>query len=204
MPLPISSEAIKAKNDLHSHTIWHTLAKFKYKEEPEILICLNNEEIVWDGKTWIPMAFQIGEYEENKEAEIPTMKFEVYDPSRTIFPIVDKYKGCVGATTTIYIVHSENLGTDISEFCLELQVVDSSVLNNYVISFNLGASNLMNYRLPNDVYTRNFCRFAFKDDNCQYSGTEISCNGTVARCRELENALRFGGFPGIPHGAVYV
>lgn len=39
------------------------------------------------------------------------------------------------------------------------------------------------------------CRFRFKDANCGYTGAETTCNYTKARCKELNNFLRFGGFP---------
>lgn len=39
------------------------------------------------------------------------------------------------------------------------------------------------------------CRFRFKDANCGYIGAETTCNYTQARCKELGNFLRFGGFP---------
>ena len=45
------------------------------------------------------------------------------------------------------------------------------------------------------------CRFRFKDANCGYTGDEVAetgvagCNFTEARCRQLHNFERFGGFP---------
>lgn len=42
------------------------------------------------------------------------------------------------------------------------------------------------------------CRFkganGFRGPNCQYAGAETTCNYTIARCRELQNQLNFGGF----------
>ena len=38
------------------------------------------------------------------------------------------------------------------------------------------------------------CRFRFKDRNCGYSGAETRCNLTGARCDQLGNKTRFGGF----------
>lgn len=45
------------------------------------------------------------------------------------------------------------------------------------------------------------CRFrginGFKGTNCGYSGPETVCNYTEARCRQLGNIARFGGFPSL-------
>jgi phage-related protein len=45
------------------------------------------------------------------------------------------------------------------------------------------------------------CRFrginGFKGTNCGYAGSETVCNYTEARCRELGNFARFGGFPSL-------
>jgi phage-related protein len=38
---------------------------------------------------------------------------------------------------------------------------------------------------------------------CNYSGAEISCNRSYARCVELNNETRYGGFPGIGKTGVY-
>lgn len=38
---------------------------------------------------------------------------------------------------------------------------------------------------------------------CGYGGTEITCNKTRSRCRELGNQLRFGAFPSAPGGTSY-
>lgn len=49
------------------------------------------------------------------------------------------------------------------------------------------------------VMQHTLCRFqgpnGFKGVNCGYVGAETECNFTFARCNELENQERFGGYP---------
>lgn len=50
---------------------------------------------------------------------------------------------------------------------------------------------------PNTTYDVN-CQWVFKDQRCQYSGIETTCDKTFTSCQARSNAARFGGYPSIP------
>ena len=50
---------------------------------------------------------------------------------------------------------------------------------------------------PNTTYDVN-CQWAFKDERCQYSGEETTCDKTFTSCQARSNETRFGGYPSIP------
>jgi len=50
---------------------------------------------------------------------------------------------------------------------------------------------------PNTTYDVN-CQWAFKDERCQYSGEETTCDKTFSSCQTRSNEARFGGYPSIP------
>jgi phage-related protein len=47
------------------------------------------------------------------------------------------------------------------------------------------------------------CPWQFKGEECGYGGPETECNKSWARCQQLGNTARFGGFRFIPHSGVY-
>lgn len=50
---------------------------------------------------------------------------------------------------------------------------------------------------PNTTYDVS-CQWGFKDERCQYSGGESSCDKALATCQGYGNETRFGGYPSIP------
>jgi len=50
---------------------------------------------------------------------------------------------------------------------------------------------------PNTTYDIS-CQWQFKDERCQYSGGETTCDKTLSACQTRENSARFGGYPSIP------
>lgn len=197
MPISISSNAVIEKNKLTSNNTWLILLKIEYGNETPGYLCLNNEEVTWDGNTWTPALFSLGDIEETKEGEIPSIPLNVIDINRTLIPYIDQYDGGVGATVTIYIVNSGYLNNNTPEEKYETEVIDVNVDSNAKITFKLGAENLMKLRCSKDRYLKNQCRFTFKDSRCGYDGAETECNRTFTRCKELGNEARYGGFPGV-------
>jgi len=207
MPLDISSDAITEKNKITSDAAWLLLLKIAYEGETPGYVCLNNEQVVWPssgGNTFLPAIFSLSGIEETKEAEIPAVTLSVIDLSRSLLPFIEDYDGGVGATITIYVVHSDHLDNTTAEVEEEMEVIDVSVDHSHKITFKLGAENLMTRRCPQHRYLKNHCRFVFKDSRCGYSSSETECNRTLTRCKELSNETRYGGFPGVGSVGVQV
>lgn len=51
---------------------------------------------------------------------------------------------------------------------------------------------------PNQTYEPTCQYDEFKDDQCQYAGSETWCDFTMTRCDQLGNVTRFGGKPSTP------
>lgn len=55
---------------------------------------------------------------------------------------------------------------------------------------------------PNSTYDP-MCQYRrFKDERCQYSGSETVCDKTLTMCKALGNVERFGGHPSVPYEMV--
>jgi len=200
MPLDISSDAITEKNKITSNGVWLLLLKIAYEGETPGYVCLNNETVVWPasgGNTFLPAIFSLSGMAETKDAEIPVVTLSVIDLNRSLIPFLEDYDGGVGATITIYVVHSDHLDNTTAEVTEEMEVIDVSLDHAHKITFKLGAENLLNLRCPRHRYLKNHCRYIFKDSRCKYSGGQTECNRTLTRCKALLNSANYGGFPGI-------
>ncbi len=198
MPLSISTEAKKSKNQLNSSEPWILLLEFKYPGEESIRVCYNTEDVVWDGFTWKALPFELGDEEESADASVPTVDLKILDVAREITPLIDRYDGAVGATVTIRVVHASHLDTTIPEYETDFIVVSTTIDHLNAVTFKLGAENLSMYRSPPDRFLKKHCRYKeFKGSLCGYDGDATDCDRSWERCKELGNQKRFGGFPGI-------
>lgn len=58
------------------------------------------------------------------------------------------------------------------------------------------------HECPSRTFSQ-FCPWKFKGEDCGYAGAATECNKSWARCSELGNTNRFGGFRFIPHSGTY-
>lgn len=207
--LNLSAAGILEKNKLTSAGVWLILLKLTLSDASIIRLARNTEDITWDGQTWQKFPMEIDDVTREGQGEQSVLTIRVSNVTRTLMPYLEQYKGMVGNTVNLYIVHSENLANTTPEVDESFKVVSSSADAMWV-TFELSASNLLNRQFPDDRYLKNWCRFKFNYPAgtsvlCGYSGsTYFTCNKTLADCRLRGNSARFGGFPGIPEGGIYV
>lgn len=60
----------------------------------------------------------------------------------------------------------------------------------------------LDHEVPSRRFTT-FCPWRFKSYECGYAGGESECNKSWARCSELGNTNRFGGFRFVPHSGSF-
>ena len=198
MPLPISTEAIAEKNKLGSADPWLLMLEILYQGEAPIRLVWNTEQVWWDSVMWYPASFILGGMDETQDGAIPVVNLGIVDIERQLIPVVDYYGGGLGATVNVYIVHSSYLNNTTPEFQADFEIVGANVQHDGTVTFKLGAEDLSSRRSHNHLFMAAYCRYnVFKGSLCGYSGGETDCDRTLTRCRELNNASRFGGFPGI-------
>lgn len=204
MPLDISTGALLEKNKMNSDSTWLLLVAIQYESEPTVRICLNNEEVTWDGNTYYPAIFELSGLVETKDAEVPTVPLTFVDVERVIIPSIEEFDGGIGSIVTLNIVNSKYLHISTPELQEVMEIIECSFDDKAVVQLKLGAEDLSNKLCPPNRYLKNHCRFAFKGSRCGYSGGETECNRTLARCKELGNSVRFGGCPGIGTSGVQI
>lgn len=151
---------------------------------------------------WQRFPFQLEPLRQTAQGEIPSLTLKIANATRVVQSYLEQGKGGIGATVRLRVVHSEHLDLATPELDETFDVVASSADAQWV-SIVLGAPNPLTSRCPRHRYLRDHCRWTFKSAECGYVGAETSCARTRADCMARSNTLRFGGFPGIPGGALY-
>ncbi len=208
MPVSISTAAIAEKNKVTSEGRFLLLLEVIYSEsEPSARFVWNNEDLIWGGHTWNRAAFALGDLSETKEAELPSVDLVVKDINRVLIPALAANSGAIGAGVWIrWITTALSESTPLLEEFLE--ITDCDISGAGQVSFKLGAEDVSTWRSPGDRFLKQFCRYGprhggFKGPYCGYRGSEAHCDRSYARCNELGNGVRFGGFLGVGRSGVY-
>lgn len=194
--LPLPPAILRAANRMDQSDPWLILLDVQIDGEPTMYLVNNNEDITFEGRTYIAFAFTIDQPKQSSKGEIPSIQLQVANATRTLQTYVEAYQGGVGATITVRIVNAGQLAENYAELTTELTVLACKCTAQWVI-FTLGAVSPMNKKFPPDQYIALSCRFRFKGPHCGYSGAATGCDRSLDACRALGNSSRFGGHPGL-------
>lgn len=194
-------------NQLHSDSPVFWCMEIEIPEIDSVYITTDNDNVIFDGKTFIPFPCKISEVRHGSNGEVPEVTISLGNATRvmdTYLHQYDYYRKINGVeasdiNVTLYVLNK----VDLSEAILtEHLIFESAELDNQWAAFKLGAKSPFSYRYPKRRIMQNICDFQFKiDPRCGYTGEATSCDKTLARCRELGNSRYFGGFPGAGRGA---
>ena len=160
---------INQKNQLSDTGVWVILLQINlpamdgYPDGYTFRLCLNTEDITWDGETWQAFSFIIEDISEESKNTVPQVVLRVSNVNRAVQYYVEKANGGAGATATIYIVHTGNLSeTTVPTFNFS---TGRCVLDSKWATWTIGAISPYAKRFPVDRILKNFCRYT------QYGGT---------------------------------
>jgi len=162
-----------------------------------------DENITYDGVLYARFPISHDDITENTEGQIDTVKVRVANVSRLIESYLETYD-LRGKKVSIKMVWANQLA-DTGAYLEDIFYIDSYAADQKVVEFTLTSKfDLLSVQIPSRKYSRNYCSWVFKSTECGYTGAETSCNKTKQRCKALSNFLRFGGFPSIPTGRIYI
>lgn len=205
--LSLSAAAIIEKNKIAADGAFLVLLEIVLTT-PAITLRLvrNTDEITWRGQTWTPFPFDLDDVTEDSKGELPSITIRVSNVTRIIQYYLEQGNGGVGATVTLFVVHSKNLASAAAELEETFEITDSSADANWV-TFSLGAGYPLMARRPEKRMLKNFCPFEYGGIECSVSAATKAaypaCQKTLLQCRERNNSARYGGEPSIP-GGLYV
>lgn len=201
MPLPLSTVAVSEKNKLaNADSVFLVAMKILIPglSDP-VRVVANNEDITWQGETWVAFPFEIDEITE-VAGERPRVEVRVANASREMelylhdYDYYCKVNGYAAIQCYIYVVNTLNLASDTPEVEHEFILLQPKS-NPRWVTFVLGASAPWNLRYPKNRLVPS-CRWRFKSTQCGYTGAQSQCNKTLTRCRQLNNSDRWGGYYG--------
>ena len=205
MALDLSAAAILEKNKLASDAPWLILLELAL-EGTTIRVVRNTEDITWPsagGDVYTAFPFDLDELGETARGEIPQFGIRISNVSRVMQSYFESSGGAVGSTVTLRVVHADHLDLTTAEV-EEVFTVTESRADAMWVSLTLGIANPMMMRFPRNRYLKTHCRWKFKSTECGYTGSETTCARTLTACMALDNTARFGGFPNIPGGGIFV
>lgn len=163
-------------------------------------------DVTFDGLVYTKFPITFDAINENANGMIDTVTVTVCNVSRLIQSYLNDYDGLRGKKVVIRLVWANQLSDPDAKLDASFYV-DTAAADDTDVQFACTTKlDILERKIPGEIYLRTHCRYkTFKDpDTCGYAGTETECNRTKQRCQELGNFERFGGFPSIPSGTVYV
>lgn len=202
MSRDLDSDFVTEKNKVENIPIF--LYELSYTASDVLYFAESDGDIVFDGQTYTAFPLTHDAIEENILGEVGSLKVSVANVSRVMQAYLETYDGFRGHSVVVKIVWSGLLAM-MDAYIADTFYIDSVVATVEAVEFTLVTKlDLMQVELPARKFNRNFCSWIFRSDECGYTGTGDVCNRTFQRCKELENQLRFGGFPAVPDRRVYI
>lgn len=201
--IPLSTAAILEKNKLSSDGAWLVLLEVQLPNNVTLRAVRNNEDITWDGHTWVAFPFQLDEIGESSKGELPQVAVRISNVTRSVQQYIEAGSGGVGSTVIVRVVHSKHLDLTDPEIELSFAVTGTTSDANWV-TFTLGMEYPAMLRYPQKRVFQDWCHYKeYKGIECGAVSAYTTCNRTLKECRERGNSTRFGGFPAIPSGGIY-
>lgn len=207
MALALSAVALREKNKLNSDSTFVLLLQLNIPMEgiDPIYVCHNTEDTDWAGHTWQAFPFEIGKVSEDKSGSVPSFELKIDNTSQALTYYVEASNGANNGEIVFYIVNTEALDSPVPEVEEHYRITRLTATEQWV-TVTVGTAYSPHSRRPEGRYTKNSCRYRqFGGPQCGYVGTEFTtCNRSLSDCRERGCSNRFGGFPGIDQGGIYV
>lgn len=162
-------------------------------------IVANTEDVNVMGEDYTASPFTV-EMQESSD-DMPTASITIIDITQTVQAYMQEYKGGNGTHITMMMFYAPSTTVTHVEAEYTFDVKSSrSRAADYSVTWSIGAENPLTYPLPARKQMRERCQWRYKGEECGYNGSKPSCDLSLEGengCREHDNVIRFGGFPGI-------
>lgn len=202
MPKSFSVVNAVEKNKVASANAWLVLLEVQFVDTDTGLVveteyvANNNEDVTYDSNVYQAYPFDIKM--KHEAAGVPEVSLTAQDFQKILLGKMNLYSGATGSIVIMRVVNSGNLTAE-PELEENFEIIGSSA-NDYVVSFQLGAENILTRRFPNSAQMRDRCRWRYKSSECGYVGAESSCDLSLQGangCAFHNNTPNFGGYPGL-------
>lgn len=216
----LPNRIISAKNRIDNPNPWLVLLNVVIPLTPEPLnlyIVNNNEDISFGTppQVYTAVPFSIALPAQSSTGELQTTQLKLEDVGGAVRQYIKLLNGGFGTTVRLRVINAEYLdnagyahdsysnAADYAELDVEFDLLDVSGDKDGVLSFSLGAPNMMRQLFPPGRYLANNCMWAarYGSFECKLSAMKRAiyptCDGTVENCRIRGNTANYGGHPGL-------
>lgn len=198
----LDADFITQKNAEENKPIY-LYAIYDYDGSSDLFLAEYDTDITFDGQVYTRFPIKHDFISENTKGQIDAVKLTLGNVSRLIQAYLESYD-LRGVKVDIIQVFSDTIA-DADAYLKHTYYIDSYTADEQSAEFTLTSRfDVLDLGLPARAYSRNYCGWKFKSDECGYDGAETECDKTLSRCRVLSNEDRFGGFPSIPSRQIYV
>ena len=205
----LSTQSIQDKNSLSTSSVFLTLLELQIPSiSTNLRLVNNNEDIVYNSHTYLRFPFEIQEIKQSVNSEISSFVINISNVTNEIAQYIKAYDDYIKLNSyepikvILCVVNSKDLSNTTPLQKIEL-ILTNINMNLQQVSFTVSAKNTYQIRVPKHNLKKS-CRFKFKSTQCGYSGDESVCNKSLARCKELSNSSRFGGFASIGNQGISI
>lgn len=147
--------------------------------------------VVKNGNIYNPVAFQLNNVSFSTSTEIDRINVSFDNVGQT-FTSIFLNSDERGSIIKLYFVALDDNTKVIDEICLFGGYVETFEINTQQIILSC-VSPLVRVLLPSLKKISAVCINKFKDDVCQYQGTDVTCNHTFEDCQSKNNTENFRG-----------
>lgn len=158
----------------------------------------NTDDIVFNGYTYIAAAVSRTEVETDTGTKLEEVNVTVQNVTREFSAYVANGGKINGYNCRIMTVFRDALDDPLNYAVAFEGEIDGATIDNKSFNFKVRAyQGSYAIKVPRRKCEPS-CGYDFKSEWCGYVGSETTCDRSLARCKELNNELNFGGFPGVP------
>lgn len=162
-----------AKNEIASVYPWLFLLDVVTPDGRLYYLVHNNEDVVFQGRTYTRFPFQLELPEINSEGAVPSWNIKVINTARTLEKSLQETKGMTDSVITLRVVNAGYLEEDHVDLETEIKVLEA-FSDAFWITWRCGGRNLFRDLWPMHRYLANYCTQKFKWHECYYNDPTAS------------------------------
>lgn len=219
----VSSDAKLEKNKTETGEPWLILYEVDVGEVERLFLVNNEEDVVFNGRTYRKFPIAFSELEENLRGDLPVLDIVVSNATREVQAFLEHANGLLDREVRIYFISGSLLDDPAAAISQSFRIT-ATTADAERVTFRLSQLPLLDINLPHQRFSRTRCRFQFRGEECGWgfpslpSGVEDSTtcsklydgpNGCAAHGQLYTDAGevsqwpdRWGGFRSIPRRRV--
>lgn len=197
----LTTALIIEKNKIASPNPWLITLDVTWPNDDISRFVRNTENITFQSNVYTAIPFEVDVQSENSKGQMSQLSLRISNIGKAVTSYLEQTGGAIGSRVVVRLINANLLAENYADLELTYDVMNTSLNNQWAV-FTLGCPNPLRAPFPRLRFLPNHCGWAsrFKNLECKYVGAPTACNGTITSCFSYQNAINFGGFPGLSGG----